>query len=61
MYSEETKISLDEVGKLIRDSPDGHTNWEWVGETNNGDVFWNKVTGEILFEDRNNYLIRRKV
>ena len=59
MYSKEIVISFEEIEKM-RLSPEW-ANWQRVGETTNGDVFWNQITGEILFEDRDKYLIRRKL
>jgi len=42
-YSEEQIISKEEGDKLLEKEE-----WEFVGETTGGSVYWNNITGELM-------------
>lgn len=55
-YLDETIISEEEGDKIVQ-----LKNWEFIGETTNGNVYWNNETGELLYDGPGNkYQIARR-
>lgn len=55
-YSEDSLISNEEGNKLLQDG-----NWESIGETTNGEIHWNRETGELLYDHSRGYELVKKL